>query len=183
MSTPSNAETNLVECQACGNRVKPDGPNCPICGFPLKAPNAVPATKRTDLPMLVEDLAPLAHDRGSALFDAKTSLVLHVLPGDNYLTLVIRKPTLLGRGVGTRSLDPEELIDLTEFGAYRYGVSRHHCQFQRNNNELEIKDLGSSNGTYLNEKKLPPHKGFTVCDGDQIRLGALNLVVSFSKAS
>lgn len=180
MTTPSNAEPALVECHACGNRVLPVNNTCPICGFPLSVTGEAPVTKRSDLPIQPDEIVPLVQERGSALFGAKTSLVLHVLPGDNYLTLTIRQPTVLGRGVGTRTLDPEELIDLTEFGAYRYGVSRHHCQFQRVNNELQIKDLGSSNGTYLNDKRLPPHKPTTVCDGDQIRLGALNMSVSFS---
>lgn len=185
MTTPLDNEPVLIECHACGKHVLPTANNtCPHCGFPLQSTSAVPVTQRPDVLLLPTGPVPEpTPERGSALFGPKTSLILHVQPGDNYLTLSVRHTTRMGRGVGTRSLDPEDMIDLTEFGAYRYGVSRYHCQLQRVNSELQITDLGSSNGTFLSDKKLPAHRPFTVCDGDLIRLGALALAVSFSPAT
>lgn len=50
-------------------------------------------------------------------------------------------------------------------------VSKRHCQFDRNNETLEIRDLGSRNGTYLNGQKV---NGETpVHAGDYLRVGSL----------
>ena len=37
-------------------------------------------------------------------------------------------------------------------------VSRQHCQLQRRGLVVEVTDLGSSNGTFMDGKRLPPHK-------------------------
>jgi len=50
-------------------------------------------------------------------------------------------------------------------------VSRRHCQFDRNNEVLKIRDLGSHNGTFLNGKQI---NGETpVKPGDYLRVGPL----------
>jgi pSer/pThr/pTyr-binding forkhead associated (FHA) protein len=36
-------------------------------------------------------------------------------------------------------------------------VSRQHCQLQRRGLVVEITDLGSANGTFLDGKRIPPH--------------------------
>ena len=50
-------------------------------------------------------------------------------------------------------------------------VSKRHCQFDRNNETLEVRDLGSRNGTYLNGQKV---NGETpVQAGDYLQVGPL----------
>ena len=49
-------------------------------------------------------------------------------------------------------------------------VSRRHCQLSKNNNDLKIRDLESSGGTFLNGKKV--NEG-VVHAGDYIRIGPL----------
>lgn len=50
-------------------------------------------------------------------------------------------------------------------------VSRRHCQFDRNSEVLEVRDLGSRNGTFLNGKQI---NGETpVKAGDYLRVGPL----------
>jgi diguanylate cyclase (GGDEF)-like protein len=50
-------------------------------------------------------------------------------------------------------------------------VSRQHAQCLRVNEKVVIEDLGSSNGTYLNDEKLTNKQ--TLKDGDIIRLGTI----------
>lgn len=54
------------------------------------------------------------------------------------------------------------------------GVSRIHCELFRVEDAGEpgygLKDLGSVNGTYLNDGLLVPFKEYTLCDGDCIRI-------------
>lgn len=55
-------------------------------------------------------------------------------------------------------------------------VSRVHCRFTLNEtNELELEDLGSTNGTFLNGKKVAKAK---LTDGDKLTVGRVLFVVN-----
>jgi two-component system cell cycle response regulator len=52
-------------------------------------------------------------------------------------------------------------------------VSRHHAALAIDTQGvIRITDLGSTNGTYLNDRRLPEHTAVRVKDGDRIRLGS-----------
>jgi hypothetical protein len=50
-------------------------------------------------------------------------------------------------------------------------VSRRHCRLLVKNGGAHLSDLGSTNGTYLNDEEIPPHHEFALRSGDNIRLG------------
>ena len=50
-------------------------------------------------------------------------------------------------------------------------VSSHHAQLRALGQGYEIVDLGSSNGTFVNEQRLLPNTPYRLSSGDQIRLG------------
>ena len=55
-------------------------------------------------------------------------------------------------------------------------VSRVHCRFTLSpGNELELEDLGSTNGTFVNGKKVGKA---TLSDGDKLTIGRVQFVVS-----
>jgi pSer/pThr/pTyr-binding forkhead associated (FHA) protein len=55
-------------------------------------------------------------------------------------------------------------------------VSRVHCRFTLNDsNELELEDLGSTNGTFVNGKKV---MRATLSDGDKLTIGRVHFVAS-----
>lgn len=55
-------------------------------------------------------------------------------------------------------------------------VSRVHCRFTLNDvNELELEDLGSTNGTFVNGKKV---MRTTLSDGDKLTIGRVEFVVN-----
>ena len=62
--------------------------------------------------------------------------------------------------------DPEGDVVLTDLG-----VSRSHARILRRENELLLEDLGSRNGTVINDRKLPAGGTFPLRDGDTIRVG------------
>ncbi len=55
-------------------------------------------------------------------------------------------------------------------------ASRQHFELSRTSTGYEVIDLGSSNGTFLNGKKLQPQARTAVGDGDEIRVGQTVLV-------
>ena len=55
-------------------------------------------------------------------------------------------------------------------------VSRVHCRFTLNQtNELELEDLGSTNGTFVNGKKV---RRTQLSDGDKLTVGRVQFVVN-----
>jgi pSer/pThr/pTyr-binding forkhead associated (FHA) protein len=55
-------------------------------------------------------------------------------------------------------------------------VSRVHCRLTLNAvNELELEDLGSTNGTFVNGKKV---MRATLSDGDKVTIGRVQFVVN-----
>lgn len=70
-------------------------------------------------------------------------------------------------------------VDLTDYGGAEEGVSRHHAKIIRRGSKVFVEDLGSFNGTFLNGKKLPPHRCETLKSGDELKLSKLVLWVSF----
>lgn len=70
-------------------------------------------------------------------------------------------------------------VDLTPYNAGLLGVSRQHAEITRPAEEYLIADLGSTNGTWLNEVKLTPHKPVPIRNGDLVRLGQLAFYTYF----
>lgn len=56
-------------------------------------------------------------------------------------------------------------------------VSRLHCQLMATADSLQLKDLGSTNGTFVNGKRV---KTAELKDGDKLSVGRLELIVSRS---
>ncbi len=54
--------------------------------------------------------------------------------------------------------------DITE------GISRVHCEFVKSNDSIEVRDLGSLNGSYLNGELLVPYKSYSYHYGDLLRI-------------
>lgn len=50
-------------------------------------------------------------------------------------------------------------------------VSRNHARFQVQGNDVTVTDLGSTNGTFVNQVRLQPHVPQTVRSSDAIRIG------------
>lgn len=80
---------------------------------------------------------------------------------------------VFGRSARDSSWIPN--VDLTKYGAHRLGVSRRHATINRTESGLHILDLGSANGTFLNEIKLPPHQAHLIRNGDAVRIGYFKL--------
>jgi hypothetical protein len=93
------------------------------------------------------------------------------------LEISLVRPIRLGRSDPMEDIFPE--VDLTDDRGKEYGVSREHaCIFQRGN-AVEVEDLGSTNGTFLNGERLAPYIPQLLEDGDQLQLGKLPIEVSF----
>ena len=55
------------------------------------------------------------------------------------------------------------------------GISRRHCRFIVSDDGCSVEDLGSSNGTYLNEERLEPETPSRLSGGDLVRISGIYL--------
>ncbi len=70
-------------------------------------------------------------------------------------------------------------MDLTQYGAVDRGVSREHCSLHLKDKNVFITDLGSTNGTFINSKKLDINVPTQLQKGDELILGRLIVQVLF----
>lgn len=105
---------------------------------------------------------------------------LFILSSRRMVTLPSMREVRIGRADARRNVHPE--LDLTEDGGLDAGVSRLHAAIQRQNGEVAIIDLGSSNGTRVNGVDLLPNRPQPLNDGDEVELGALQLRIYLDRA-
>ena len=102
-------------------------------------------------------------------------VTLHLLDTGQVLPLAERNEFTLGRISEGQPIMPD--IDLSPYQAYACGVSRLHAVLKREARRVFLMDLGSSNGTYVNGKRLSPNVDHTISNGDVIALGKLKIQV------
>jgi hypothetical protein len=96
---------------------------------------------------------------------------------DKELLVQLREELVLGRQT-EESVKPD--VDFSLWAGFEAGVSRRHARLRRSDSDrLELTDLGSANGTYLNGKRLNPNEPVLLHNGDEISLGGLRLFVWF----
>jgi len=76
-------------------------------------------------------------------------------------------------------------VNLEEFGGADLGVSRVHMSlaYDPKQQRVYIKDMGSSNGLFVNGDQLRSHEVRVLHSGDQLELGQLVLQVLFDKSN
>jgi FHA domain len=122
-------------------------------------------------------LPPLEDVKVSATTEARQMIRLLVRYGNSVseLTLPEAERFVLGRLSIHNPQQPN--VDLTDFNAMSLGVSRLHALIEDHLNIFTITDLYSSNGTWLNGRRLEPNEIRFLHDRDTICLGKLVVYV------
>ncbi len=175
--TPPGSAVHWVVCPKCGERYLAIYNTCPHCTLTVapdeiidthdlgRQPTTTPGSQRhRDVPL------------------ETSQIVLQFLPSGTCTTLSLTQPVVLGRRTNDADLNGYNLFDLASFGGYRHGVSRAHCILERRDSGLYVIDLGSRNGTYLNDRRLVPHVAEQVIHNDRLILGTLHAVIAFNAA-
>lgn len=158
----------VIICPTCG-RENDIGPvMCKECGSLLRGyTTTVPVDPNIDERRVAPPRPPgLLSDSVAFFIGGEAEPV--VVSGEDKITL--------GRSV-YNSTPPT--VDLAPYRGYELGVSRHHAFINRSSEGYVIEDLGSTNGTWLNEKRLVVGEPHVLRNGDQIRIGHLIMFVYF----
>ncbi len=96
-------------------------------------------------------------------------------PDGSRLELPTKDEVMIGREDSISEVFPD--VDLTGLGGMEKGVSRRHAVIHRSGADYTVEDMGSTNGTYINKKRIQPYAPQTIKPGDEVRFGKLSLSV------
>jgi hypothetical protein len=163
-------------CPVCKNKNELEAVVCGHCGAALEDPSMDPGaeTKTTDMPSLVpEGIGDWSIDEAAV---PEGGIAVYVKDVFKPVYIDFKGEFVMGRRVGTTS---EPLLDLSPLGGYHLGLSRRHAIIRRTEHGYEVLDLGSVNGTWMNDQRLVPHKSYPLASGSHLRLGRMHLLVLY----
>jgi hypothetical protein len=163
----------MIECPNCQHENLDGSVFCSECGMQL---SGLPPIVTKNIPADSEPLLPADRKKtASYAKDMDAWASLHLIDSGQILPLGDRTEFTLGRVSDAQPIMPD--IDLTPYQAYASGVSRLHAVLKREGKRVFVMDLGSSNGTYLNGKRLQPNVDQTLNHGDMLALGKLKIQI------
>jgi len=164
----------MIICKNCRHENVSGALFCAECGTQLDGVETL-NTQSISHEQIQEDLKnrPVTMEPPSS--PSNSWISLHLMDSGKILPLASRNEFTMGRLSEGQPIMPD--IDLTPYQAYASGVSRLHSVVKRDANRTIIMDLGSSNGTYLNGRRLNPHTEEELKHGDVIALGKLKIQV------
>ena len=169
-----NVSENL--CPVCKTKNELEALVCGHCGAALEDPFIDPGakTKTTDMQAVdPERIRDWSIDKAAV---PDSGIAVYREGGFNPVYIDSKGEFVIGRKVGTTS---EGLLDLSPLGGYHLGVSRRHAVIRRTEHGYEVLDLGSANGTWLNDERLLPHKAYPLASDSHLRLSNMRLFVLY----
>lgn len=155
-------------CEECGNALLS---NALLSRAPVQReamPFARGSRHSAPLPLTERKLSPSTQPKTVTL----------VVPGSrNHLKIELKEQAYIGRNDARSNVACD--IDLTEYGGLEMGVSRVHASLQLTDQGVCLCDLGSTNGTLLNNSSLAPKQAFLLHNGDEIHFGDLLVHIFF----
>jgi hypothetical protein len=163
-------------CPVCKHRNELEAVVCGQCGASLHDPFMDPGakTKTSDMPALSPDSLRVWSVDESTI--PKRGIGFYIKGAHEPAFVEARSEFVMGRKVGTTT---EGLLDLAPFGGYHLGLSRRHAVIRRIEHGYEVLDLGSVNGTWVNDERLVPHKSYPLESGSHLRIGNMQLFVFY----
>jgi pSer/pThr/pTyr-binding forkhead associated (FHA) protein len=167
--------SDVLICGQCHHKNRRDAEKCEKCGARLVTTIPVP-----DAPPDQPTTTKLTGDVTLPTTLKPETILLSVAGFPQPVLIKDQSEIILGR---LTPEDPLDVIDLTKYNAHLLGVSRRHAMIRVMQDKYSLEDLGSANGTWLNENRLEPGKPYALTGGDQIRLGQLIMFIYISTIS
>jgi hypothetical protein len=158
---------------------------CPTCGLRNPVGQLVCIRCQSDLVareitlnLGLDPALPEARTRavGDVLIAANTPIIFEI--DSIVLQLPVAARLTLGRQAVARDAKISH-IDLTPYAAWESGISRTHVEIRRKIMLAYIVDLGSTNGSVLNGRRLYPHAEHLLRSGDKLQFSRMNITVKF----
>lgn len=153
---------DMKVCPVCNQENLQNALACSQCGTSFTVKVAIDPTPTPDGPP--QSIA------------APSDLFLFVSGHNQPIVLRNMKEITLGRK-SPNTASP--IVDLTPYDEKPPEISRKHAMIEQVDGTYFLRDLGSTNGTWLNDAPLIPHRNYHLHPGDKIRLAQLAVVAYF----
>ena len=169
-----NVSENI--CPVCQYKNELEAIVCDNCGAVLDDPFTDPGAKTKTTNMQAIDVEKIKEWLIDEAAVPEKGIAVYLEGGFRPVYVDSKGEFVIGRKVGDTS---EGLLDLSPSGGYHLGISRRHAVIRRTEHGYEVLDLGSANGTWLNDERLVPHKSYPLNSGSHLRLGNMRLFVRY----
>ncbi|MEM6527768.1 MAG: FHA domain-containing protein [Chloroflexota bacterium] len=164
-------------CESCSTLNWNDQTTCRACNAPLK-------TSNHNDHMMTRRLG-AGDGQRSEEFRPGNTLILRM---PEQMAVVELSPQaydrslIFGRFDHSGGIIPD--VDLGQYGGTEQGVSRLHMAltYDARRNYLTVKDMGSSNGVFINGQRLPVFDTSVLRNGDRLELGNLLMQVVYANS-
>ncbi len=160
-----------LTCPVCGLVNRPGELACSRCGTILAAGGTTRKLDSADEPP-----KPASWPTGDVIVTGQAPIIFEIEGRE--MTVPVAEVITVGR-MSDIPDDSRPDVDLSEYGAGEKGVSRKHVKIKRKNILVYVADLGSTNGTLLNGRRLIPNAERLLRNGDELQLGRLKIKVKF----
>ncbi|MBZ0295096.1 MAG: FHA domain-containing protein [Anaerolineae bacterium] len=166
----------MTVCPNCQRENHEAAKICAFCGAPLDNKETSTRTlKDTDF----EEGRP---QWGTARFNDRMYLSINIRDAEDRHIFYFDEFDELTLGRTDPETGDAPDLDLEGYDATEKGVSRRHALIIRRDTSLNLLDMNSPNGTFLNGQRLVPNQPRLLRDGDEIRLGHLVMRILFARA-
>jgi hypothetical protein len=166
-------------CPICKNSNEMEAVVCWNCGAALEDPFMDPGarTKTTDsLEHSYQGIKDWSIDEATV---PHSGIAVYVEGITSPAYIDSKEEFVIGRKIDKSTGPLEPLFDLSPLGGFGLGISRRHAVIRRAVHGYEVLDLGSVNGTWLNNERLTPQKYYPLASGSHLRLGNMRLYVIY----
>lgn len=157
-------------CQSCGTENRVGELVCQNCGDLL---TGRPISR-------VNETQPMPPDMEAKPFEQVQVKEAHLITfeiADSIFRATLEAGTVILVGRDITKLVDNPVLDLANLGAFEKGVSRRHAAIHIAADGIYLIDLGSTNGTFLNDQRLIPHQPVLLRNGDTIHLARMSVRV------
>jgi len=156
--------SEILICSACG--IAGSGKRCIHDGKPLVPAKDISSSSERQSDSTEKEI-PQNNEGKTRLHSQIKELLLESSSLD--IKEVIKSETIIGRAEGPCK---------SFFSGYG-NISRRHLKFSIESNGIwKVTDLGSTNGTKINENSLEPNKPYTINDGETLTIADLSFQIS-----
>jgi hypothetical protein len=154
------------KCPSCGEKLHASWDQCPYCGWsdapaPAAAPAAAPAPSPAGGGGKMRTMAIDAPAGGGGSVSSGSG-ICWLVPLDGPQTGELFQ--LKGRAIVGTAPDCDAVMRDPS-------ISGRHCEFSSTSSGFRVNDLGSTNGTYINDKRVTTSD---LIDGDNVKMGRVN---------
>lgn len=159
-----SGEGGVLVCASCGAENPSYEAYCEDCGASLSGSSSTAGTPAVPVsPPVVESASP-----------APAAPRMRLSLSDGSRDFPVSKDTIeIGRKSPVDGIYPD--VDLTEVDTDSF-ISRRHGRVLKGESGVLYEDLGSSNGSFLNDSRLQAGVQTALKDGDRLRLGKTEMV-------